>query len=371
LRFDLGREITVAVSSAVLIATFAYVFNDFLNVEVAALSKPMRDRFAFYAASVTLFLAAAATGRCLRAERTARRGLGATAAALGETHGTVTAYRNAVGATLTACLHGGAWWLVWRWLVRWDVTSIAAVEAAMLAFSLLVAACGGSDRKPVAGTAPRAPAPSAARPPRAETLTPVAVMCRWRLRQIVLAARSTRTALACAACFMLLAGVAAGIGLPLFVSAVAALAGGFLVGLCLCFQMAEDLEYAWFERCLGVAHGDFEAAYERAGLGLGIGAALVACLCFLVGTLAGSAGLTGGSPVAALTTGAVAAIPSVIAPSLLLQIDGRRVFVTSLTLLIVSLFIATAVVAHWLSLVLIPLLRYFAKNSQAGRFYRA
>jgi hypothetical protein len=68
---------------------------------------------------------------------------------------------------------------------------------------------------------------------------------------------------------------------------------------------------------------------------------------------------------------AVAAVPAVTAPCLLLQIDGRRLAVNLLLILIVSLFIGTAVFAHWLGVLLIPLLIGAAGPSQAGRFYRA
>jgi len=55
----------------------------------------------------------------------------------------------------------------------------------------------------------------------------------------------------------------------------------------------------------------------------------------------------------------------------MMQIDGRRPAVVLLTSILVGLFIGTAIVAHPLSVGLVPILRYYGAKSQDGRYYRA
>jgi hypothetical protein len=58
-------------------------------------------------------------------------------------------------------------------------------------------------------------------------------------------------------------------------------------------------------------------------------------------------------------------------PGLLFQIDPRRPAVQILIVFMAGLFIGTAVIAHWLAVLLIPLLATWAQRYQADRFYRA
>jgi hypothetical protein len=354
----------------VLLATFGYVFNDFLNVEIASLSRPMRDSFSYYIALTLLFACAVAAGRCIRTEKLARRSLSATANALGELPCTLKCYRALWRLTILVLIHGSCWLIVMHWLMNWQLPQIAMIEGVMLALSAAVAFM------PIfaAGSTPaNQPSQSQSKSPSflaTSQTTGKAALMRWRLRQILFASRTTKVTLAFAVPFILLAALSALAGLPPFVGAAAGLVAGYLVGFCLCLQMAEDLEYAWFERCLGVTHEDFISAYERSAVWLAAGASLVI---FILVALAGLATHKSGPELlnAAALSAATAGVPALIAPGLLLQIDGRRVFVTGLILLIVSLFIGTAIVASWFSLLLIPLLGHFAKQHQAGRFYRA
>ena len=55
---DLLSEVVVALSSCVLALTFLYVFNDFLNVQVAGLSQPMRIDLQKFLVGFSLWLPA-------------------------------------------------------------------------------------------------------------------------------------------------------------------------------------------------------------------------------------------------------------------------------------------------------------------------
>lgn len=352
LRLDFGRELTVLIASSVLFATFFYVFNDFLNVQVSTLSRPMRDRFAEVAATVVLILATAIAARAIRAERIGERGFALTARALGEEPAVVRAFLLARAATILALTHGAAWYVAWRYLaIPAPPTVRFGVALAMIAGSSILAL--------VPERARRQDSSQTRELATLEHL--VGTVAAWRLRQILFGNRPARLCMSLAVAFSLLAAWASFRAAPPFVAVAASLAAGLVAATTLAFQMAEDLATAWTERAFGVSHAQFIGAYEKVGALIG---AICAALVFAL--VAPST-----DPLIALKAAACAAIPPLTAPLLLLQIDGRRPAVNVMLIVIVGLFIGTAVFAHWLSLGLLLVLRHYALQSQAGRFYRA
>ncbi len=339
------------VASGVLFATFFYVFNDFLNVQVAALSKAMRDHFASYASYAVWLLAVALAARGIRRERVEERTVSAMARALGEAESTVRAYLALQAVFMLTVWHGLAWLLVVRLLMQPSAKMAFVLEAAMIGASLALS---------------RMPARPARQRKSASLSLDLAMrllgdVAGWRFAQLVFGNRAARLALVLGLVFLALAALAAHAAAPLFVAAAAALAGGIVASTSLAFQMAEDLQVAWTERSLGVTHDQFLGAYQLVGFVLGSAA-------LLLGFVATFTALT---PLDALKVGVLAALPLGIAPLILLTIDGRKPAVNVLITLIVATFVGTAVLAHWLSLALLPLLRHYALKTSAGRFYRA
>jgi hypothetical protein len=58
-------------------------------------------------------------------------------------------------------------------------------------------------------------------------------------------------------------------------------------------------------------------------------------------------------------------------PFLLFQIDVRRPYIQAVAALMLGMIGMTAVYAHWIGVLLAPLFRYYASNTQADRYYRA
>jgi hypothetical protein len=368
LRHDMAREVVVFISSLVLLATFLYVFNDFLNVQVSSLSATMRLRFA-QAAFVVLHAVSTGAGvRLLRDELYSQVSLRGAALRLGERRGVVTAYLALRFATVLTCVHGLAWYATYRWLFVPDAAVTAGIEAGLLVATAVAAALPTrprTAREPrAAATTARAPDPVGATGQEGAPEPLRRALTRWRLRQILGRNRLTRLCLALAVPFVAAATLAAARAAPPFVPAAAGLAAGLLVAFALAFQMAEDLEHAWLERGFGISHADFVATYERLALALGL--PLAASLFLLCAVASGFA-----HPADAAKAGAVALVPVLVAPWLLMQIDGRRPAIGALTIVIVALFVGTAVLAHWLGLILLLPLRHFAAQTQDNRFYRA
>jgi hypothetical protein len=380
-RHDLARELTVAVASSVVLATFAYVFDDFLNAEVAKISPSMRDAFAAALVPVVLALATATAASWGRRAVKSELAYGAWAKRVGTEGGSTRGLDVAVVITIVGCVHGTAWWIVLERLATppapWLVGG--ALAAASLAFALAPA----KSRRSVgeAGLAPLITVDDRSGSPTQDA-TKVRALATWRLG--LLARRLVPARFAFAACVVLLlpAFFSAYRGLPVFVAGASALAAGIAAAAALAFQLAEDLRHPWQERGAGVSHDQFVAAWERvAYVVAGVVAVVAAAAC-----LAGAALAPALTPVSAGGAAALApwplvdgtlkvalltALPVLCAPWLMLQIDGRRPAVVMVPLALVTAFVGTTVLASWLGLLLLPLLRYYAVRSQAGRFYRA
>src|SRR5262249_43998386 len=99
LRHDLARELVVLVCTLVLLATFLYVFNDFLNVQVSSLSTAMRARFADAALGGLLATAFAVGVKLVRDELYGNASLARMARRMGESPATLRAFLILRGAT--------------------------------------------------------------------------------------------------------------------------------------------------------------------------------------------------------------------------------------------------------------------------------
>ena len=118
LRFDLAREIVVLISGGVVVATFAYIINDFLNVQIQGLSQVMRDRFAEPLAVGLLLVCAFKAGAFIRAEWSNSETPSRMANFLGERPETIRIYKTLHALLVLLVLHGGGWWLALRFFIR-------------------------------------------------------------------------------------------------------------------------------------------------------------------------------------------------------------------------------------------------------------
>ena len=344
LRHDLAGEIVVGVCSVILAATFFYVFRDFLQEQVKLLSEEMFSKFAAVGSHMIMLATALTMVRHLRRYRDPTRSrLSLTAKILGET--TSTTQRLDVAWLLTLALGIGAGgYLVGRIIIGHAEFLGNATRYGVLYGALaLVAAI-----LPIKAASPKTTKPKAA---------PSMLAWRWRWWR---GARIAHFCIAAALVCFGLAFLSARAGLPYFVPTIASYAAGLMLAIPLTFQLAADLEVAWVERSLGVSHDQFLSAYDRMGNALGCAAAILATLPMF------------SYPHTAMASAALAAAtPALILPGVMFQIDGRRPLITIMILILVSLFIATAITAHPLSLLLVALVKYYARTTQEGRFYRA
>lgn len=363
LRFDLARELVVLLSGAVVLATFGYIINDFLNVQISGLSHVMRDRFAEPVAGAVMILASFYAGAVIRRELSGQETVSRAAAFLGEQPSVLRTYHLLFVLLTVTVLHATAWWLTTSYLMRPSWIMRAAWEALML-LTTVASTYWYRERAKV-----REHAVSRWLESGAIKKSRTYAFARWRLSQMFMRNRTARACFVVALCFYaLLIPLQAG-GIPFFASVACAILAATVAASSIFFQLSEDLNYAWAERTMGISHSDFCRGYQYLGYTL---AALLVPTC--VGTYV-TGGLVFGrsdvTPGSMLTLALMSITAPVMAPMLMFQIDGRRPMINMVLLAIGAMFVGTAVFASPFSVILIPILGYYAQGSQAGRFYRA
>ena len=364
LRFDLAREIVVLISGGVVIATFAYIINDFLNVQIQGLSHVMRERFAEPLAAALLMVCAFKGGAIIRAEWSNAETASRMANFLGERPEIVRSYKSLHALLVLIVLHGGGWWLVRRFFIQPSMDWILVTEALMLAMTVGSAFwyrekrglaehdTGGWLKKEAVGNKAR-----------------LSSFVRWRLAQIIFRNRTARICFIVSIALYLLLIPLQAKGIPFFASVACCILASIVASAALFFQLSEDLNYAWAERTMGISHQDFCKGYQLISAILALEMIAFATLTFVVGTLSFS---TASISIDQLITLAFINLATpLLAPMMMFQIDGRKPVVNLILLTIAALFIDTAIFANKASLLLIPILHCYAHGSQNGRFYRA
>lgn len=343
-RYDLGKEITVLLCALVVAATFAYVFHDFLNQAVAAISSTMRDSFAHTAALLCTTIVVFRFGKFLRHA----------------SHDRYCQLQRQLGAepSQLRCflLLRGSWALL-----------LSAAAIVLLCHLLLRV----PSFMPLLYVSPpalllgaylaRRTRPMLQHQPRQHTLF------SWRWQQIL---QGERLLLACAVGAALSCLPLSYLNAPLQLFGCGALVCGLLASFSLASQAARDAQFAWAERNFGISHGQYISTCEKIGVSLALCCALCCALCFIIGQLLWAEPMLPLLPVV-LKIVLLAALAPLLMPLLLFQIEVRRPAVQFITATLCALFIGTAILASWFSVLLYPLLRWYALQYSDGRFYRA
>lgn len=373
LRHDLGRELVVAVSSLIFIGTFLYVFEDFLNVQVASLSTNLRWWMAAILQGALALGVALSTGFSLSHQRQAPRGIEATARFLAEDPKTLVAFRR-VWAVLQGSTSFGLVGLISSmWLVPLDLRGNILMFVAMGLLAWLSYA--------LALRRPGRPSPLAlrrpVRPSPVMDASPVVAMTQFRILQLFHGKPQLRWGIRLSQGAVALAAPAS---LALTRLGFLAGFGGLLAGLILAAWfvvfIAEDLTQTWTEKGTGMHHNDYIKTLEILSWRL-IRWPLVVSLLLTSLVISQRLSLSSSSTeilalfssmLPAALTGALGVL---LVPWVVMQIDGTKPAIPLMTVTIMGLFIGSAMLAHPLGILLVPLIRSFALNYQQGRFYRS
>lgn len=140
-----------------------------------------------------------------------------------------------------------------------------------------------------------------------------------------------------------------------------AFAAGQLAGTAHAIIASEDLRGSWLEKNAGLSHSDFISTHLQL-------AGLIASMLIIPGIFfLWFSDIHMTQKISLIMAGPCV---SAILPGILLQIDGKRPEVTTIVLFLLGLFIATAILAHPLSICLTFLVISYGMSSQTDRYYR-
>lgn len=355
LRHDFIREIVVGFCSLVLLGLFYYVFDDFLNVEVAKLSLAMRDRFAEALAWGILLVGAFFGGRWTKGFFVVPSSLFNRIALLGESPTVLRCLGVFHVIIVLASVFGPLWWFVDGVLIDWKRGKALAVFLVMLTLSSV-------------SWLLKEPAPRDWQDKPSLSFSPLLALVQWRLRQIFFRNRVSQFCLGLSFLFTGVSLLAGFSGFPFVAVFCSSYIVGSLGACALAFQFSEDIQVGWVEKNLGISHEFYMHA-------LSLSSIVVALLLAVCNSLAWSAGALSVGETQVVENGlkalTVTFIPGWMVPFAFFQIDARRPALTILVTFLSGLFVATAIYASWFSMLLLPLIVYYGYQSQEGRFYRA
>ena len=213
---DLLSEVVVALSSCVLALTFLYVFNDFLNVQVAGLSQPMRDRFAEILGWVFFVVAGITAGRISRSERLADDSFVEFSQYLGTLPHIIKIFEIVRYGVFLALPLYAAFYFTQRYLFALEASNLLPLMGWYFVFALSIWFFPASDKD--------APQDSVATNDDSE-FYPIS-MIRWRLTQMLLRSRMGKICMGFAFIFFLFTLAAFNSTLPPFVGSLAAYLAG-------------------------------------------------------------------------------------------------------------------------------------------------
>lgn len=370
LRYDFIQEFVVFLCSAIIFSTFLYIFDDFLNEDIAQVSKLLRNQLAGPCLIVAWCLATTLTYRLLKAEITDDTSWSSWAARQGECPANVRSLLFWRSVMISVAIHSVFWLATYHLLLPLTVAQIVVGEGVLICVVWALLTMRGS----VTAQTQTQPQHRSLVFKDITTSNPRQrhrALFRWRWMQIKYRKRSHQLILGFSMTFAATAGFVAAKQLPLFAAWILCFSAGNLASWVIAFQAADDLDFAWSERCLGVSHDDYIGIYRTIARSLTI---LLAAGAIITGAITsayyGNVGETALST-SWLTLVFTLSVCPLLMPDLLLQVDGHRPVIQITMVTLFGLFIATAVFAHPLGILLVPLLKYYAAEVQKNRYYRA
>jgi hypothetical protein len=352
----------VAICSVVVFALFFYVFNDFLNVEIKDLSSAMRDTFGAALAIVFALTASLFAGRKIHQEKNSPDTLFYSARFLGESQKVLRQYWMMRKVTIISAFYLPTFYLIQNYLYKLDRNLFISTLLIMFITSFLSFVS----------------TPDKSNDENKQTklldsgkLSPLKTMSRWRLQLILKRNRLAQVCLILSFSFVGLLALISFKQIPSFVGFLASFMAGMLIAAAISFQISDDLKYSWIEKNLGVSHELYIQMLKRISL------VLASLLCFSITAawlspkIFSATGILPSALIETIKFSFSAMTPLWILPHVVFQIDGRKPIIQLATVLLIGLFIGTAIFANLLAILLLPIFSYYAEQSQHGHFYRA
>jgi len=365
-RASLAHLITTLVASCMIIALFLYVFSDFINTKLPSINPQAANFMRFYLILILIVASAIAIMKWSRDLMHAK--------------GNWPDFLRSIGCATSSLQRATALGLMTS-LALGHLLALIIINLALGPLSIIhiLTALGAIALSMIIAKRPPSTAPTDDINPRQELQHDQDLpLIQWRKHRLARFGWRSSHLQIMSLLIMGMGFISLGIGNPIDMTLLICLIGGNILSWTVPLLVEEDLQFTWLERQAAVSHGDWIMAWQaiftrRAGMIFG--------LSFILFLLAGvtSKLMTQGLgyndvlhiSTNALLASALASFPCWLAPSLVLQIDGRRIFTNIVMLTLINLFIGTAMMAvPWITPA-IWILQREAHRYQGGRFARA
>lgn len=191
----------------------------------------------------------------------------------------------------------------------------------------------------------------------------------WRVRQMLLKNNLSLFLLGVSFGLMFFLGFCNYLGVQEFFVFLLCFLSGVLTGTAICFQISEDFRSIWLERNAGVSHHSYMKAIFQLSNVLALLLVFTVSFFYISSLIARSQAFDLISFLFLIKLCLLSCVPIWLVNCIALQIEPRRPFVQSIVLLLISLFLCTALLINLGFLILFPFIFSYAKTSQNNRFY--
>lgn len=365
-RASLGHLITTIAASSMILALFLYVFSDFINTKLPSVSPQAASLMRFY---LVLILIVASSVAIMRWSSELIFAKGHWPDFLHFIGCSTSSLRRAKILGLITCLGLGN--LLALTVINFALgpLSTAHILIAVCTMTLsLILATKTSHSSLVDRPQPLQQAKYDQGPPLIQWRRQRLSRFGWRGSHLQIMSFLT----------MGIGFISLGIGNPVDMTLLICLVGGNILSWTVPLLIEEDLQFTWLERQAAVSHSEWIMAWQalftkRAAMVFGLSFTL--CMLSAVTYKLINYGLSYNDFLnllkSALLAGVLASFPCWLAPSFVLQIDGRRIFTNIVMLTLINLFVGTAIMAvPWITPA-VWILQREAHRYQGGRFARA
>ncbi len=356
IRYDLVNECVVGICSLVLFSTFFYIFNDFLNDKVASISSSMKNSLAVASSLILIALISYFISSFIKKENTNTSSFTRFTFFIGESNTIRQVYRFLRTLIVAVVLFSISWLIIYRYIHKFSFNSFLIIQALSIVAIYVLTLMNFSSHDRIRNY------------DYTRCHSTVSTMVRFRLNSItrshlslfflVLSVISILTG-----CYFLISGS------PLILPMLLCFLAGFFIATVTSCQTKSDLESIWIDRLLGVSEKDFFKTYRYLILILTSLVGLPLLISLIISFTAEVSSMDF-PQMDVLKLPFILLVCPYLMPNLIFQIDPKRPIIQILIVFMIGLFVATALWASWLSLLLVFIINYYGRTTQEKRFYR-
>jgi hypothetical protein len=357
LRYDLAREVVVLLCVTVLLALFYYVFNDFINEKLADVSQKLKIIVSYVVALAMTALFYGYVRQSIRHAMYDTPNVSSFAKWMGVSEGVTKKFMFIKTALTLGALFAVNVFTIQKIFAVIPlhlnlVANIGAILVTLLSLKIKYKAAEYTEEKIAAPW---------------QSAQTAKMMFLYRLDLLLKRGSSARRMIIFAGFAAIASCVMAYLQTPMVALVLMFFVSGFIASTSLALLLAEDLKQAWVDKSLGVSHENFVRVYSHMSMLVGL-ALLAVTIAILLPLALTQHSLT---LVNIAQLGFICATSSLVFPAIMFQIEPRRAVIQMMVSFLIGLFVITAIYAHILSIVLIPLVTSQSQAMQLGRFYRA